>query len=201
MMEIGARGGIFTNVPGCFEDPTEYFPRPTPIGVSGWNAALQICATGTLGCRLEDESNNVYILSNSHVLADYGIRSAAGQANFGDPVIQPGPLDLNCAIAADSTVGSLVAFSGISLTMDNLNDAAIALTDPLFFSTSTPCDGYGMPRELSSPAFPGMEAMKYGRTTKFTVGDVTAINVTADITIDPFTETNGAVYRPHRHQE
>ncbi|HSG69280.1 MAG TPA: hypothetical protein VLA12_02640, partial [Planctomycetaceae bacterium] len=170
-----------------FDDPTNFFPRPTPIGVSGWNAALQICATGTLGCRLEDQAGNLYLLSNSHVLADYGLRTAAGQAMVGDPVIQPGPIDLNCAIAADSTVGSLVAFSGISFNMNNVNDAAIAFTNPLMFSTATPCDGYGMPREISVPAFPGTEVMKYGRTTKFTVGDIVAINVTAAITIDPTT--------------
>lgn len=176
-----ARGGIWTNVPGCFDDPTNFFPRPTPIGVSGWNAALQLCATGTLGCRLEDPSGNLYILSNSHVLADFGLRSFAGQATLGDPVIQPGPIDLNCAIASDSTVGALVAFSTRSLTMDNFHDAAIAITTPLHYSTATPCDGYGMPRELTIPAVVGMEVMKYGRTTKFTVGDVIALNVTADV--------------------
>src|SRR5262249_38904686 len=60
--------------------PTDRFPRPVPIGVSGGLAGV---ATGTLGVRVTD-GTNVYVLSNNHVLA--GVNTA----NIGDPIIQPG---------------------------------------------------------------------------------------------------------------
>lgn len=162
----------------CFDDPTRVFERPIPIGVSGWNREVNLCATGTLGCRLEDtlDNDDKYILSNSHVLADNGA------ATIGDLVIQPGPIDFNCTFAPDSVVGSLVDFSNtIITTQDDRNfiDAAIASTSPLFMSTATPCNGYGVPKEETMlPSF-GLEVMKYGRTTEFTTGlvNITSINV------------------------
>ncbi len=63
--------------------PTDRFPRPVPIGVSG---GLSGVATGTMGARVTD-GTNVYVLSNNHVLA--GVNTAS----IGDPIIQPGDVD------------------------------------------------------------------------------------------------------------
>ncbi|HUG19086.1 MAG TPA: hypothetical protein VMM56_08930 [Planctomycetaceae bacterium] len=184
-----ARGGVFTPVPGCFDSPRMFHPRPSPIGVSGWNVKLQLCATGTLGCRLKDPTGQHYVLSNSHVLADYGFRSAAGQAVLGDPVIQPGPIDLNCAVASDSVLGGLAAFTPLSFTTANRLDAAIALTSASFFGSATPCDGYGLPSERILPATIGSQVMKYGRTTGFTVGNVISIDFDFNLLVDPIAGT------------
>jgi len=168
----------------CSDDPTRVFERPIPIGVSGWNRNVNICATGTLGCRLEDIDDNdlKFILSNSHVLANDG-----RGVSTGDPIIQPGPGDFNCTFAPNSVVGNLEAFSVLIITTaNNFNfiDAAIASTDPIFMSSSTPCNGYGVPSEETVLPLIGMEVMKYGRTTEFTTGIVTSTSTTRDITID-----------------
>ena len=45
-------------------DPTAWFERPVPIGVSTGHPAI---TAGTIGCRVTD-GTNVYALSNNHVL-------------------------------------------------------------------------------------------------------------------------------------
>lgn len=158
-------------------DPTEFYDRPIRIGVSGWNSNILICATGTLGCRLENSiiSTEKYVLSNSHVLADRGLGTAA----VDDPVIQPGYLDFSCSFPPMGVVGGLSAWSTYNLTGNNTIDAAVAATQPLWIGTATPCNGYGVPRETTVVATIGMEVMKYGRTTRFTTGTVLADNVTS----------------------
>ncbi|MBD3674718.1 MAG: hypothetical protein HUJ26_14445 [Planctomycetaceae bacterium] len=172
----------------CFDDPTRYFERPIPIGVSGWNQKIDACATGTLGCRLEntnDESEK-FILSNSHVLADNGRADLSFRfAQAGDPVIQPGPIDFNCAFASDSVVGQLYDWTTAITTNNfvNLIDASIATTTPLLTSTATPCNGYGVPSEVTQTASFDLEVMKYGRTTLFTTGTVLLVNSTISVII------------------
>ena len=182
----------------CFDDPTRVFERPIPIGVSGWNQAIDICATGTLGSRLEDTTDvtQKFILSNSHVLADNGLAlSTLRPAQVGDPVIQPGPLDSNCAFASDGVVGTLADWTTVVITNNNdinLIDAAIASTSPLFTSTATPCNGYGVPSEVTVTAYLDQEVMKYGRTTLFTTGVVFLLDLDVDVAIDedPLDPTN-----------
>lgn len=191
MRLLQTRGGrvgfpVHPEAGNCIDDPTRIFERPIPMGASGWNQAMNACATGTLGCRLEDtlDPTQKYILSNSHVLADNGRSDLTGRfAQVGDPVIQPGPLDVNCAFASDSVVGTLVDWTTALTDEDNLIDAAIADTSPLFMSTATPCNGYGVPSEENATATLDMEVMKFGRTTLFTTGIVLGLNVTSDIAI------------------
>lgn len=164
----------------CFDDPTRVFERPIPIGVSGWNRDINVCSTGTLGCRLEDtlDNNQKFILSNSHVLGDQG------RANVGDLVIQPGPLDFNCSFSADSVVGTLSDFTFIQITTANdrnFIDAAIATTTPLLMSSATPCNGYGIPKEETILPTIDLDVMKYGRTTEFTTGFVFSTSMTVDV--------------------
>jgi len=121
--------------------PTDRFPHPVPIGVSG---GLSGVATGTLGARVSD-ATNVYILSNNHVLA--GVNTAS----IGDPIIQPGdadgghdPADRVATLAAYQTID----FNGGTNTMD----AAIALTSTDAMGTSTPSDGWSGRRRAGYPA-------------------------------------------------
>ena len=58
--------------------PTDRFPRPVPIGVSGGLKAQD--GTAVSGVRVTD-GTNVYVLSNNHVLA--GVNTAT----IGDPLI------------------------------------------------------------------------------------------------------------------
>ncbi len=57
--------------------------RPAPGGVSIGHFEI---TAGTLGC-LVKKGGETYILSNNHVLAN------SNDANVGDPIVQPGPLD------------------------------------------------------------------------------------------------------------
>lgn len=66
----------------AFQSPTGRF-RPAPGGVS---IGHYLITAGTLGC-LVKKGNDIYILSNNHVLANSNTASA------GDPVLQPGAHD------------------------------------------------------------------------------------------------------------
>ena len=150
--------------------PTDRFPRPVPIGVSG---GLSGVATGTLGVRVTN-GTNVYVLSNNHVLA--GINTA----NIGDPIIQPGDAD------GGSDPGDRIATLAAYQTIDfnggtNTMDAAIALSSTANFATATPEDGYGDPSAVTASAFIGQGVQKYGRTTGLQLGDVTATDVSVDV--------------------
>jgi len=98
-------------------DPTAWFERPVPIGVSTGNEGIP--ATGTIGCRVKDRSRNLYALSNNHVYA------LENTAELGSNVLQPGVYD--GGVAPDDVIGTLfdyvpIAFDG----SDNTVDAAIA---------------------------------------------------------------------------
>jgi hypothetical protein len=60
-------------------------------------------------------------------------------------------------------------------------DAAIALTTPDDVSSETPEGGYGSPRTSTQEAELGMKVQKYGRTTGYTVGEITGLNATIDV--------------------
>ena len=150
--------------------PTDRFPRPVPIGVSG---GLSGVATGTMGARVTD-GTNVYVLSNNHVLA--GVNTAS----IGDPIIQPGDVD------GGSDPGDRIATLAAYQTIDfnggtNTMDAAIALTTTANMGVATPADGYGAPSALTTPAFIGQAVLKYGRTTGLQLGSVTTTDVSVDV--------------------
>lgn len=172
-----AKGGI-PGPPGgsdssdsCSVDPTDRFPRPTPIGVSTGHPAI---TAGTIGVRVTDGSN-VYALSNNHVYAHENL------ASVGDHVLQPGAYD-GGSDPADA-MGILVDFEPIvfSASAGNLIDAAIALSSPVDLDISTPCDGYGAPRSAPAEAAINQSVKKYGRTTGLTKGRITGIHATVNV--------------------
>jgi len=194
------------------EDPTLRFDRPVPIGVSAFNAdtvsgGAPLCATGTLGCRCIDSSGKIYGLSNAHVMSDFGF------AALGETIIQPGQLDTGCVIdKASNTIGILVdttryrnvtaasRFFDVTSLPLNFVDAALMevvlaadpLGNPVFaVGTSTPSDGYGTPssRVLRTPRL-GLPVQKYGRTTGYTRGVTTAIDIYSPVGGAPDTTDN-----------
>jgi hypothetical protein len=165
-------------------DPTARQPRPVPTGVSTGHPAI---TAGTIAARVKDALNNVYILSNNHVLAD------ANDANLGDPILQPGAFD--GGTTANDVIGTLDSFQPINFSGGtNTIDAAIAISTTADLGNSTPADdGYGTP---SSDIFGdsdgdgyfdnksdllNLAVQKYGRTTKLTQGTITEINATIDV--------------------
>ena len=146
--------------------------RPAPIGFSVGHPDI---TAGTLGARVTD-GNNVYILSNNHVLAD------SNDGDIGDSSLQPGSFDGGSD--PEDAIGNLHAYYEIVFGSggENEMDAAIALVDGADVSGSTPdTDGYGSP--TTNPVSPavGMDVQKYGRTTGHTTGTVEEINVTVTV--------------------
>lgn len=156
----------------AYVDPTTRLPRPVPIGVSVGHPDI---TAGTIGCRVKDASGNLYVLSNNHVLAN------SNKATIGDVIIQPGTYD-GGDVSTD-VIGTLYNF--VPITFDgspNLVDAAIADVTASMVGFSTPTgDAYGTPTTTLVDAYVGLPVQKYGRTTGWTQGEVSEINVTVDV--------------------
>lgn len=128
---------------------------------------------GTFGClvRRRGEEDRLYILSNSHVLADEGI------AQIGDDTLQQGA-EVGGSVPAD-VIGTLEDFVPFSFTpsgFPNLMDAAItkvkrknSVKDEIRILQFAP---KGVGRVIKR----GMPVKKVGATSDFTVGVVTDIN-------------------------
>lgn len=151
---------------------------PIQLGTSGGNVndiSSAFCCSGTLGSLVADSSNIQYILSNNHVLAD------TGTGNPGDPIIQPGLVDVGCNAAAAQTVANLSKF--IPLGTANV-DAAIARV------LSGQVDSSGTILEIGVPAGTqaaidstalGRGVAKSGRTTGLTCANVSSINTNVSV--------------------
>jgi len=163
----------------AYSDPTARFPRPVPIGVSTGHPDI---TAGTIGCRVKDGSGNVYALSNNHVYAN------ANDASIGDNELQPGPYD--GGKDPEDAIGTLYDFEPIKFDgSDNTIDAAIASTTTDMVGYATPSDGYGTPGSNTVSASVGLKVQKFGRTTAWTHGEVSEINVTVDVcyeSVGPF---------------
>jgi hypothetical protein len=156
-------------------DPTGFFTRPVPIGVSTGNRYE--CSSGTISARVTDASGNIYALSNNHVYA------LENDAPLGSAVVQPGLYDNNCVYNSDNGIGTLARFITINFNSGtNTVDAAIALTSTADLGNATPTNGYGTPSSTTVSAYIGQAVQKYGRTTSLTKGTVTGINAT--VTVD-----------------
>jgi len=124
-----------------------------------------------------------YILSNNHVLA------AENNACYGDPIVQPGPIDGGCW--PFDTIATLSRFIPIDFEPlvprylhDNIVDAAIAQGQLQNLNRSVFWVGHirgWLPKENVNV---GMIVEKTGRTTGFTRGRILAINTTVDISYE-----------------
>lgn len=121
---------------------------------------------GTLGCFVRDDAGRLYVLSNSHVLADEG-KALAGHP-FGQPFGDPA-----------HRVGVLARFVPFSETAPNLVDAALGRLDKtealVAYHPSVPT-GLSRSREVT-PDDLGRAVFKVGRTTGARRGTITAVEV------------------------
>ncbi|MFC4121069.1 hypothetical protein [Nonomuraea zeae] len=95
--------------------------RPAMGGIS---IGHPLITAGTLGCLVKDmrDGEKVAILSNNHVLA------AENKAKAGDPIYQPGPLDM--PISPDNRIATLTRYENLDFSgAYNRIDAAIAHLD------------------------------------------------------------------------
>lgn len=160
--------------PGPRIDPTTWFARPVPIGVSTGNEGE--CSAGTISARVKDKSGNVYALSNNHV---YALENKASDRSA---VLQPGRYDTQCSTDYSNTIGQLWDFEPIKFGGEsNTIDAAIADSSSIELGYETPSDGYGAPSPTLSVASVNLSVKKYGRTTSLTHGTVYLVNATINV--------------------
>jgi hypothetical protein len=152
-------------------------PRPIPLGVSGGNINSisrhnKFCFDGTLGSMVQDGSNNQFILSNNHVLAD------TNKATPGDLIVQPGLAEklVNCSQMPGDAVATFTRTVNINFAKKSTNtiDAAIAAVNPGDVTPEILNIG-GIAGRVATPTV-GMAIQKMGRTTCLTTGTITSIS-------------------------
>lgn len=149
--------------------------RPVKMGSSGGNVndqASQFCCSGTLGALIKDSLGKGYILSNNHVV---GI---ANKAKAGDPISQPGNVDINCTPLETDIVATFTKFIKIKFgpNTNNKVDAAIAeiiqgKVNPTGFILDIKNPGQPVEAQL------GMRVKKSGRTTGLRRGIIDTLNL------------------------
>jgi hypothetical protein len=164
---------------GSGDDPQVIQTPPVKMGTSGgwqYDLANGYCCGGTLG-GLVQVGGTKYILSNWHVLYSDIVNGGNNRvAEGGDPVIQPGLIDVGCIAGGGNTqvVGTLVNNGG-SLPGGHVDvgiaaaNSSVDLTGAIL-NVGTPASGSG------TGAFSGQAVKKMGRTTGLTRSTVEATN-------------------------
>jgi len=144
---------------------------PVKLGTSGGNVnniSNAFCCSGTLGSLVTKGGVN-YILSNNHILAD------TDTAAVGDPISQPGLVDVGCNASNAQTVANFS--QAIPLGTANV-DAAIAQVNGSVDSTGAILD-IGIPAgslaSINATAI-GRGVAKSRRTTGLTCATIGSIN-------------------------
>lgn len=139
--------------------------------IPGFGLGHPKVTVGTFGCLVRKTGDNttLYILSNSHVLADEGL------ANVGDDIIQPGRADGGRSPADRiARLAEFVPFQFTATTFPNVVDAAIARVRTQDVTSAIRI--IGVPKGASTVVRRGMQVQKTGRTTDHTIGVIKDIN-------------------------
>ncbi|HWX10676.1 MAG TPA: hypothetical protein VNZ04_01565 [Trinickia sp.] len=131
--------------------------------------------SGTFGALLVDSQNQIYALSNNHVIA------ACNHVAVGMPVMAPSTMDSHPTLPAPREIGRHSAIVELrsgepNLVPESKVDAAAAFVPEPTVVTSWQGDrdqGYDTPTGILAP-FSGMRVKKWGRTTGLTTGVVEA---------------------------
>ncbi len=157
---------------------------PIQLGTSGgwrYDLANGYCCGGTLGS-LVQIGGAQYILSNYHVFESDIVAGGNNRvAATGDPIIQPGLIDVGCSAGNAQNVATLVINS--SLPGSNV-DASIAQV----VSGSVRTDGaileIGTISSSTIAAALNQAVKKSGRTTRLTRSKVSGLNGTVSVAYD-----------------
>jgi hypothetical protein len=156
--------------------------RPIQLGTSGGNAldvANGFCCSGTLGA-LVRTSNRFFLLSNTHVFAGDSVPGGNGRtAQVGDPVNQPGLIDVGCANRPADYVGAVSRWS--ELGADNVDAAIAEISSAEAVNTAGAILGIGTISALPAAAFVGQPVKKTGRTTGLSRSTVSTLNATINV--------------------
>src|SRR5213080_2164631 len=157
---------------------------PIQLGTSGgWSKDLAngYCCGGTLGSLVQIGSTQ-YILSNYHVFESDIVPGGDNTvATTGDPIIQPGLIDVNCNVSGAQTVATLVKKS--SLPNSNV-DCSIGKVVSGMVRTDGAILGIGTISNSTVGASINQAVKKSGRTTGLSHSSVSGLNATISVTYD-----------------
>jgi hypothetical protein len=183
VVEVTGPIHAYKGKPGGGANHTARQTRPIQLGVSGGNAydlANGYCCSGTLGA-LVAKGGSLYILSNSHVLCG-DIASSAGDpdvAKIGDPIDQPGLVDVSCQDRPSDYVANLSTLT--SLVPPTNVDCAIAKIISGMVRTDGSILEIGTISSQTVSASIRQKVKKSGRTSGLTRGKVTGLNATVNV--------------------
>ena len=154
---------------------------PIQMGTSGgwrYDLANGYCCGGTLGSCVS-KGGTQYVLSNYHVLeADIVSGGNNRVAQSGDPVVQPGLIDVSCQAANAQNVASL---SGIKSLPSSNVDCAIASVISGQVRTDGSILEVGTISASTVGASVGQAVKKSGRTTGLSRSSVSGLNATVSV--------------------
>lgn len=157
---------------------------PIQLGTSGgWGHDLAngYCCGGTLGS-LVRKGGKLHILSNYHVFeSDIVAGGNSRVAETGDPVIQPGLIDVGCNAGNAQNVASLE----VNGALPNANvDCSIAQVVPGMVRDDGAILEIGTISSQTIAAFVNQAVKKSGRTTGLTRSRVAGLNATISVAYD-----------------
>jgi hypothetical protein len=157
---------------------------PIQLGTSGgWGKDLAngYCCGGTLGS-LVQIGGSQYILSNYHVFESDIVSGGNNTvATTGDPIIQPGLIDVNCSASSAQSVATLVKKS--SLPNSNV-DCSIGKVVSGKVRTDGAILEIGTISHLTVGASINQAVKKSGRTTGLSRSSISGLNATIRVTYD-----------------
>ncbi len=157
---------------------------PIQLGTSGgwhYDLANGYCCGGTLGSLIHVGSQ-LRILSNYHVFEADIVNGGNGRkATTGDPIVQPGLIDINCNAASGQDVATLV----LSHSLPNSNvDCSTATIIPGMVDTSGAILEIGTISSQTVDAYVRQGVKKSGRTTGLTRSTVSGLNATVSVSYE-----------------
>jgi hypothetical protein len=157
---------------------------PIQLGTSGgweYDLANGYCCGGTLGSLVQIGTTQ-YILSNYHVFESDIVSGDNGEvATMGDPIIQPGLIDVGCTAANTQMVANI--FKKSSLPSSNV-DASIAEVVAGQVQTDGAILEIGTISKQTIQASLKQAVKKSGRTTGLTRSTISGLNATVSIAYD-----------------
>jgi hypothetical protein len=157
---------------------------PIQLGTSGgwhYDLANGFCCGGTLGS-LVSIGGQQHILSNYHVFeADIVSGGNSRVAQTGDPIVQPGLIDINCTAANGQDVATLVKKS--SLPSSNV-DCSVAKVNPGMVNSTGAILEIGTISATTVNAALNQAVKKSGRTTGLTHSSISGLNATISVAYD-----------------
>lgn len=154
---------------------------PIKLGTSGgwrYDLANGYCCAGTLGSLIQ-VGGSKRILSNYHVFeADIVSGGNSRVSATGDPIIQPGLIDINCTATSGQDVATLVATR--ALPNSNVDASTANIITGMVDATGAILE-VGTISATTVAASVGQLVKKSGRTTGLTRSKVSALNATISI--------------------